>query len=585
MTASSEERRVALVVGNGAYGNTTWLQNPPNDAAAMCEALARLDFEVLDGRDLKFADFAGRIRDFGRALREAHVALFFYAGHGLQVKGENYVVPVDAVLEHEVDVQLELIAVQTILAQMEVGNRTSLVILDACRNNPLARNLARAMGATRSAAIGDGLGRLESGIGTYIAFATSPNKVALDGDNARNSPFTAALLRHIHTPGLNITEVMMRVRQDVIEATKTMHHGPQVPWDHSSLIAPFYFKRRPETTVLTPPPVTDREARETEERRRREKDILEAQYAAMGFVKIEVRDESGAVEARWIATGPGQRFKDLAEGPEMVIVPAGEFMMGSPEEEIAALTKDYGDYFKNESSRHRVIIPKPFAIGRCAVTRGQFGAFVNATGHKTDGGGHVLIGSEWKLDPTVSWRDPGFQQDDQHPVVCVSWSDAAAYAAWMSKQSGTDYRLPSEAEWEYTARAGIQTPFWRGSSISIRHANYNGNYTYGGGAKGPFRGKTSPVKSFERNPWGLYQVHGNVWEWVEDGWHDSYVDKPESIKANGGVWEVAGAGSRVVRGGSWTAQPFRLRSASRYGVMPDKRYYNFGFRVVRTIMS
>ena len=185
------EKRVALVVGNGAYDNTPSLPNPPNDAAALATSLRRLDFDVLDGRDLKLSDFAGRIRDFGRALRQAHVALFFYAGHGLQVGSQNYVVPVDAALEHEADVQLELIAVQTILAQMEVGNRTSLVILDACRNNPLARNLARAMG-TRSIAIGEGLGRIESGIGTYIAFATSPNKVALDGDRGSNSPFTAA---------------------------------------------------------------------------------------------------------------------------------------------------------------------------------------------------------------------------------------------------------------------------------------------------------------------------------------------------------------------------------------------------------
>lgn len=145
------EKRVALVVGNGAYDNTPSLPNPPNDAAALATSLRRLDFDVLDGRDLKLSDFAGRIRDFGRALRQAHVALFYYAGHGLQVGSQNYVVPVDAALEHEADVQLELIAVQTILAQMEVGNRTSLVILDACRNNPLARNLARAMG-TRSVA-------------------------------------------------------------------------------------------------------------------------------------------------------------------------------------------------------------------------------------------------------------------------------------------------------------------------------------------------------------------------------------------------------------------------------------------------
>ena len=234
------EKRVALVIGNGRYSHTTWLTNPPNDATAMAECLKRLDFEVLEGRDLDFGGLKTCIRDFGRALREAHVALLFYAGHGLQVRGENYVVPVDAALEHEADVQLELVAVQTILAQMEIGNRTSVVILDACRDNPLKRNLARAMGATRSASIGEGLGRLESGIGTYIAFATSPNKVASDGTaQAGNSPFTASLLRHIETPDASISDVMMRVRQDVITSTQNQRDGPQIPWDSSSLVAPF----------------------------------------------------------------------------------------------------------------------------------------------------------------------------------------------------------------------------------------------------------------------------------------------------------------------------------------------------------
>ena len=156
------EKRVALVVGNGAYKNTSWLTNPPKDADAIAQALRRLDFDVLEGRDLDFANLAGRIRDFGRALKDAHVALYFYAGHGLQVRGNNYVVPIDAALEHEADVYLELVAVQAILAKMEVGNRTSILMLDACRDNPLARNLVRPMGTMRSSAVGEGLSRIPS---------------------------------------------------------------------------------------------------------------------------------------------------------------------------------------------------------------------------------------------------------------------------------------------------------------------------------------------------------------------------------------------------------------------------------------
>jgi uncharacterized caspase-like protein len=170
------EKRVALVVGNGAYKNTSWLTNPAKDADAIAQALKRLDFHVLEGRDLDFANLAGRIRDFGRALKDAHVAMFFYAGHGLQVRGNNYVVPVDAALEHEVDVHLELVAAQTILAQMEVGNRTSILMLDACRDNPLARNLARAMGTVRSTAVGEGLG-VQPGKGIGPTSARKPVKV------------------------------------------------------------------------------------------------------------------------------------------------------------------------------------------------------------------------------------------------------------------------------------------------------------------------------------------------------------------------------------------------------------------------
>jgi formylglycine-generating enzyme required for sulfatase activity len=174
-----------------------------------------------------------------------------------------------------------------------------------------------------------------------------------------------------------------------------------------------------------------------------------------------------------------------------------------------------------------VAIAKPFAVARYPVTRGEFAAFVNTTGHKMDGGAYVWNGKEWKTDPSKSWRDPGFSQDDRHPVVCVSWKDAQAYIEWLREKTGKVYRLPSEAEWEYAARAGTVTPFWWGKSITPDQANYDGNYVYkGGGSKGAYREKTVPVNSFEASPWGLYQVHGNVWEWCEDRWHDDYNGAP-----------------------------------------------------------
>ena len=146
-----------------------------------------------------------------------------------------------------------------------------------------------------------------------------------------------------------------------------------------------------------------------------------------------------------------------------------------------------------------------------------------------------------------SFRNPGFAQDDSHPVVCVNWDDAKAYAKWLSGKTGKDYRLLSEAEWEYACRAGTSTPFWWGSSISTEQANYDGNYTFGGGRKGEYRQRTVPVKSFEPNPWGLYQVHGNVGEWCEDCWNESYNGAP----SDGSAWTAGDCAFRLLRGGSW----------------------------------
>jgi formylglycine-generating enzyme required for sulfatase activity len=261
----------------------------------------------------------------------------------------------------------------------------------------------------------------------------------------------------------------------------------------------------------------------------------------------------------------------------MVVVPAGAFMMGSPENE----PEREGPLKGIESPQHKVTIAQPFAVSRHAITRGQFAAFVNNTNYKMDGGAHVWTGTKWELDPKASWRNPGFRQDDSHPMVCVNWNDAEAYAEWLSDQSGKRYRLPSEAEWEYAARAGTTTPFWWGASITTNQANYNGNCTYaGGGTKGEYREATVPVGSFEANPWGLFNVHGNVLEWCEDVWHFNYTGAPN----DGSPWLQGGdVDRRVVRGGSWGSFPQILRSAFRIRGISDDRGSSLGFRLARSL--
>jgi hypothetical protein len=235
---AAADKRVALVVGNSAYVQAAPLPNPVNDAGDMAKALTEVGFEVILGLDLKKPEFDAKVREFARALEKADVALFFYAGHGLQASGKNYLVPVDAALRVERDLDFEAVSVDFVLKQVELERegKTNVVFLDACRDNPLARNWARSMG-TRSTAVGQGLAQVQTGVGTFIAYSTQPGNVALDGQG-RNSPFTAALTKGLKDPGRNLTSVMIEVRKDVLAATE----GKQVPWDHSALTGEFYFQ-------------------------------------------------------------------------------------------------------------------------------------------------------------------------------------------------------------------------------------------------------------------------------------------------------------------------------------------------------
>jgi uncharacterized caspase-like protein len=241
------EKRVALVIGNSAYRNAPALANPRNDAEALAESLKRLNFEVIAGSDLDKAGMERLLRRFSDALERADVALAFYAGHGLQVHGRNYLVPIDAKLEKENDLRFDAVSLDDLQQLMETSQRINILILDACRDNPLARNLARSMG-TRSNGIGRGLGETKAGIGTLIVYATQPGNVALDGEG-RNSPFTTALLKYIEAPGLEIRQVLTRVRNEVITTTR----DKQVPWDSSSLRGDFYFAAAPRAPGQPPP--------------------------------------------------------------------------------------------------------------------------------------------------------------------------------------------------------------------------------------------------------------------------------------------------------------------------------------------
>lgn len=655
-------KRIALVVGNSGYRFTTPLTNPVNDARAVEEMLKSLDFKVIGGArkglDLDYGNFASVLRDFGRATREAQTALFFYAGHGLQVYGRNFLVPVDAALEHEGDVHRELIDLQSVLADMGHNQRTSLVFLDACRNNPLAKNLARTMGL-RSAEVGQGLSAPQQSLGTFIAFATNPDHIAYDGEG-NHGYFTQALLDAMNThPLLEVRQLMTVVRRQVLQETQNKDRGPQIPWDNSALLDDFYFVRatqqeaasqRVETPAYIPPsPGDEKEAwdkvkdsedadhialflnnyangeyayiakpllerlleecvdkdsqrqQQKVEREQLDRIALKEKAAAdewkhvsriatveayKGFAKRHlgtyyfekvkaVLGEKGVVILRednsdrvvYIEAGSDLLIKDHPKTPEMVLIPPGKFLMGSPENEKGRT--------KNEGPQHEVAIKYPFAVSRFAITFNEWDYYVHHIKNQVK---HQTMNVPTRVSTGWERINTGWGQEDaswgrgNRPVINVSWHDVQGYLKWLSETTGEAYRLLSESEWEYVCRAGTTMPYWWGNTIIKEQAQYGGWF-----------GKTVPVDSFAPNPWGLYNIHGNVWEWCEDSWHDTYRGAPQ----DGSAWVDNTAGrsvSRVLRGGSWSEKPKFLRSTVRKASHASEWDINVGFRVARMLI-
>ena len=638
---ASVDHRVALVVGNADYQHAPILANPRNDAKDIAAALADLGFDVVAGMDLEAEAFYRRIDEFEKRTQGAQAALFYYAGHGMQLGDGNYLLPVDAKPDSERILKGTAVKLDEVLAGMKSAIR--LVFLDACRDNPFLESIARARGA-RSSTMHRGLKRVrvdDDHGGMFIAYATAPGKVAADGDG-RNSPFTAALKEYIKIDGLEVNALLIHVRDTVLDNTRRA----QRPWSFSSLENLFYFVpppptgADPETLLRTgdaPDPATEMwlQIRDTSNARSLERYLaiypnsryrpsaearldklrgqpftvvvepssaevrilnITAPYRAgmrlpAGNYRVEASAEGRetATEAvahgssptlhrmvlSKVAAGPkvGEVFRDCAQCPEMVVVPAGEFLMGSPESE--AWRAD------DEGPVHLVRIAAPFAVGVYEVTFAQWDAC------EQDGGcrGHK---------PDDEGRGRG-----RRPVEHMSWEDAQAYVGWLSEKTGRRYRLPSESEWEYAARAGSRTSRpWGGSeSGQCRHAN---------GADAAFKrhreemsrmisgvknmtvalcddghATSAPVGRFKANAWGLHDVLGNVWEWTKDCWNDSYAGAP----ADGGAWRSGGCSHSVLRGGSWYNGPRYLRSANRYRfiINPYNRQRGFGFRVVRML--
>ena len=795
---ASAQQRVALVIGNGSYAHAPSLANPLNDAADIGGALERLGFKVTRIENAGYSELRRGLQQFSLAASASEMAAVFYAGHGIEVDRRNFLVPVDARLLSDADVEFETVPLDLLMRAVERTRGLRLIILDACRDNPFAAAMQRA-GATRS--IGRGLARVEPSGETLVAYAAKEGTVAADGEG-RNSPYTAALLAHLEEPGLRVDLMFRKVRDAVLASTG----GRQEPFIYSSLSgkdtylaalpapepapapapptaevqaspAPAagesealralaerefwvsvkdsahaadieaYLERypsgiygtlarnrlarlqaAPEETAAPEAgdaPATDdvgvstrleaarleaeREfwasvkdsqnsdelqaylntypegvyavlarsrldrlagspdnaetapqstaavataAQESSSTPQSSAPTAEAVEASLGLERAERRQiqlglaslghdpgpadglfglgTRGAI-GRWqssrgsevsghldaeaakllLAAGrevarkqaaeeaarkraadeaareraamrPGKVFRDCPECPELVVVPAGSFTMGSPSSEEGR--------WDDEGPQHRVTIPEPFAVGKYEVTRGEFAQFVRATGHSTGNSCRKYEHGKWEGRSGRGWEDPGFRQDGREPAVCVSWGDAKAYVGWLSRKTGERYRLLSEAEWEYAARAGIRTSRYWGDNVSAQCDHANG-YDRTAAAELDYDRNSAPCRDgsvhtarvgrYGENGFGLSDMLGNAWEWVEDCWHDSYAGAP----TDGSAWVSGGeCGRRVLRGGSWNNLPRNLRSAFRVRLLGRKPgLLHLGFRVSRTL--
>ncbi|GHU26117.1 hypothetical protein FACS1894164_16810 [Spirochaetia bacterium] len=599
--ALSAQQKYALVIGNGDYTNVGRLNNPVNDANDMAATLTGLGFQVekvLNGNRKQMND---GVRLLARRLSQSHSSygFFFYAGHGVQYNGENYLIPVDADIQSRADLPYETLNVQQTLDLLqEAENELNIIVLDACRDFPSSWN----RGGSRGLSVVTG-----QPSDSIIVYATSAGSVAQDG-TGRNGLFTGELLKHLPTPGIDVAEVFRRTGADVQRAS----NREQIPAVYNQFFGTAYLGG---SAPPAPQPVVTPQVPRNVRAGTPGTDSVTLNWDSAG-VGISYRvyyntqnNASGATALDDSTTGTSfnitgmatnstyyfwvsslQNGRESAKSPAVTVrtasapvpvqpsipanfarIPGGTFTMGSPASEV--------DRYDNEV-QHRVTITG-FSMSKYEVTQKEY--------------------------QEVMGTNPSYLKGDSLPVENVSWYDAIEYCNARSRKerltpvytidksrkdpnnsndyddlkwvvtwnrSANGYRLPTEAEWEYACRAGTTTPFSTGTNITTNQANYDGNYPYNGNAKGSYRRQTWAVGSGTANSWGLYDMHGNVYEWCWD-WHGNYSTASQT--------DPTGAASgtyRVLRGGSWIYYARLLRSASRNRNTPTDRDSNNGFRVV-----
>ena len=520
------QKKLALIIGNQAYPQSP-LKNSGNDAAAVARALRSMGFDdVTERPDLSFRKMREEINRFSARIQRGDLALFYYAGHGVQANEQNYLIPVDFAGTSEADLEYEAYPASQVRDKLEQsGARLRILVLDACRNNPFR---AKRDGLR-------GLAPMASSVeGTYIAFATADNSAADDNAAEKNGLFTKHLLVALQDRSLDLKQVFEKTKQDVYIASERK----QRPFTYDGVIGQFYFfgplAKQPS---MTAPADSAREAWEmakgTKNRSMLEavvREFPDSPYARLARVELAGLSASRApASSSPIPTQPGATKVNPKDGLKYIWIPPGQFLMGcSPGD---------SECRDDEKPTHEVTITRGFWIGRTEVTQDSY--------------------------QRVTGTNPSPDKGPMLPVTVVTWNDAQTYCQFVGM------RLPTEAEWEYAARGGNTSPR-HGPLDSV--AWHGGNSGRRKSEAGREVAQTHEVGQKDANAFGLYDIMGNVWEWVAD-WYADY-----SAYAATDPQGPPSGDTRVVRGGSSISRPSDERASARFSIPPKNHHDNVGFR-------
>lgn len=580
-------KRLAFIVGNDGYQNVSQLQKAVNDAKAVASTMRSLGFDVLEKHDVDRRTMDQYLTKLENRIEVGDEVLFFFAGHGISVRGRNYLLPTDIpkiAPGQERSITKEAFSEDEIISLLqERGARVSLLIIDACRNNPFPKKGTRSIG--RSVGLGT---RANPPKNTFVLYSAGIGQQALDrlsnSDENPNSVFTRKLLPLLKQPGLSHVQMAKRLQIEVEKLALTAEEPhQQFPAFYDQVRGNFFLipgeeKTAKHSTLKQPKansPSADDELWAAVKSSKSSSDFEfylnkypTGKFAAVAELKIKQFKTSKtalnipskkSTQNRRRSLKPGEKFKDCEMCPEMIVVPKGKFKIGSPRSE-----KGRG---KDEGPQKTIEFYRTFAAGKFEVTWNEWEECVAE-------GGCNGVGPEQR------GSDHGWGKGTR-PVIAVTWYDAKAYVKWLSIKTNRTYRLLSEAEWEYIARAGTKTPYPNGKKITATQVNYAEYYKKNGKLIDNFREKTIAVKSLKPNPWGFYHMLGNVYEWVEDCYRRDY----KIIPNNGSPSVLSACSNYVARGGNWESSMDQVRFANRQPFAPDMSLNGLGFRVAKDLMQ